>query len=116
MAMEANKEQSDRCVEIGLKYLREGNRDQAIKFFQKAQKMHPSQRVTSKSGFYFDLLTDGEKFAWWRDVDFCTSPFLDLIEKAQNIPTNKEAPQQNGSAASDDYGAFEQYEQSNGAR
>lgn len=39
--MEANKEESERCIEIGRKSLRENNCDKALKFFRKAQKLNP---------------------------------------------------------------------------
>lgn len=41
---EANREESERCAEIGLKYLREGKREKALKFLQKADKLSPSER------------------------------------------------------------------------
>lgn len=42
--MDANKEESDRCIEIAQKYLHEGNHTKALKFLHKAQKLCPSSK------------------------------------------------------------------------
>lgn len=48
--MDANKEESDRCVIIAQKCLREGNRSKALKFLQKAHKLCPtSKKVKGKT-------------------------------------------------------------------
>ncbi|KAK2152811.1 hypothetical protein LSH36_317g03065 [Paralvinella palmiformis] len=43
--MEGNKDESERCISLGLKYLQIGNTDKALKFFIKGEKLYPSRRA-----------------------------------------------------------------------
>lgn len=45
MVVEANKAEAERCVDIALRYAREGNRDKALKFLNKAISLHPLKRA-----------------------------------------------------------------------
>lgn len=42
--MEANKEESERCIEIARKSLKEKNVEKALKFLSKAQKLNPQDK------------------------------------------------------------------------
>lgn len=46
-----NQEQAQKCVEIGLKYLKEGDLQNALRLFQKSHRMHP----TEESKAYIDI-------------------------------------------------------------
>ena len=46
-----NQEQASKCVEIGLKYLKEGDLQNALRLFQKSYRMHP----TEESKAYIDI-------------------------------------------------------------
>ncbi|XP_043535061.1 dnaJ homolog subfamily B member 12a isoform X1 [Chiloscyllium plagiosum] len=43
--MEGNRDEAERCTEIGLNALKHGNREEALKFLRKAQKLYPSENV-----------------------------------------------------------------------
>ena len=43
--MDSNKDESEKCLRIAEKYIRAGDRDKAIKFLNKAQKLYPSERA-----------------------------------------------------------------------
>lgn len=45
--MEGNKDEADRCVEIGITALKTGNTERAEKFFRKAENLYPMQRTKS---------------------------------------------------------------------
>uniref|UniRef100_A0A4W3H5P0 DnaJ heat shock protein family (Hsp40) member B12b n=1 Tax=Callorhinchus milii TaxID=7868 RepID=A0A4W3H5P0_CALMI len=43
--MEGNRDEADRCTEIGLNALKHGKREEALKFLRKAQKLFPTKKV-----------------------------------------------------------------------
>ena len=43
--MDGNKDESEKCVRIAEKYIRGGDRDKAVKFLQKAERLYPSERA-----------------------------------------------------------------------
>ncbi|XP_072138748.1 dnaJ homolog subfamily B member 12a [Mobula birostris] len=43
--MEGNRDEAERCTEIGLNALKRGNREEALKFLRKAQKLYPTDKV-----------------------------------------------------------------------
>lgn len=43
--MDGNKDEANRCIEIGLTALRLGNVDKAKKMFEKAHRLFPSKRA-----------------------------------------------------------------------
>ncbi|XP_076368277.1 dnaJ homolog subfamily B member 12-like [Tachypleus tridentatus] len=43
--MEGNKDESEKCIELALKYLNEGNTEKAMKFLEKAEKLFPTDRA-----------------------------------------------------------------------
>lgn len=47
--MEGNKDEADRCVDIGIAALKTGNIERAEKFFRKAENLYPMQRTKSKN-------------------------------------------------------------------
>lgn len=46
--MEGNKDEAERCVELGEKYMAEGKYDKAEKFLSKAQKLFPTSKAESE--------------------------------------------------------------------
>lgn len=45
--MEANKAEAERCIELAKQHLKDGNRQKALKFLEKAEKLHPSSTIKS---------------------------------------------------------------------
>jgi len=43
--MESNRDEADKCLEIAMRAVREGNRDKAEKFVKKAEKLFPSRKI-----------------------------------------------------------------------
>ena len=43
--MESNRDEADKCLELALKFIREGNKEKAEKFVLKAEKLFPSRRI-----------------------------------------------------------------------
>lgn len=43
--MEVNKEEAERCIELGEKYIKEWNKEKAEKFLHKAERLYPTQRA-----------------------------------------------------------------------
>lgn len=43
--MESNRDEADKCLEIAMRAIREGNRDKAGKFVKKAEKLFPSRKI-----------------------------------------------------------------------
>lgn len=46
-----NQEQAQKCIEIGLKYLKEGELQSALRLFQKSYRMNPSEEAKA----YIDI-------------------------------------------------------------
>ena len=46
--MEVNKDESERCVDIALEAIRNGNVERAEKFLRKADNLFPNQRAKSE--------------------------------------------------------------------
>ncbi|GCC37061.1 hypothetical protein chiPu_0015561 [Chiloscyllium punctatum] len=57
--MEGNRDEAERCTEIGLNALKHGNREEALKFLRKAQKLYPSETVKSEYGGVAAVLSSG---------------------------------------------------------
>ncbi|CAL4068326.1 unnamed protein product [Meganyctiphanes norvegica] len=45
MVHDGNKDEADKCLNLGQKYFKEGNRDKALRFAQKAERLYPSQKA-----------------------------------------------------------------------
>jgi len=43
--MESNRDEADKCLELAMKFIREGNKEKAEKFVRKAGKLFPSRRI-----------------------------------------------------------------------
>ena len=43
--MDGNKDESQKCIDIALKNLRLGQKDKALKFLHKAQRLYPSDKA-----------------------------------------------------------------------
>ena len=43
--MDGNKDEGEKCLRIAEKYIRAGDRDKAVKFLQKAERLYPSARA-----------------------------------------------------------------------
>jgi len=43
--MESNRDEADKCLELALKFIKEGNKMKAEKFVRKAEKLFPSRRI-----------------------------------------------------------------------
>lgn len=43
--MESNRDEADKCLELAMKYIRQGNKDKAERFVRKAEKLFPSRRI-----------------------------------------------------------------------
>lgn len=43
--MESNRDEADKCLELAMKYVREGNKEKAERFVRKAEKLFPSRRI-----------------------------------------------------------------------
>ena len=43
--MDGNKDESEKCIQIALKYVRSGDKEKALKFLGKAQKLYPSKKA-----------------------------------------------------------------------
>ncbi|MPC48226.1 DnaJ subfamily B member 14 [Portunus trituberculatus] len=52
MVHDGNKDEAEKCFNLAQKYFKEGNREKAARFAQKAEKLYPSQ----KSQEFLDLL------------------------------------------------------------
>lgn len=44
MVLEGNKDEAEKCFELSHKYFEQGNREKAVKFSQKAQKLYPCEK------------------------------------------------------------------------
>ena len=43
--MESNRDEADKCLELALKYIKQGNKIKAEKFVRKAEKLYPSRKI-----------------------------------------------------------------------
>ena len=43
--MESNRDEADKCLELALKYIKQGNKIKAEKFVRKAEKLFPSRKI-----------------------------------------------------------------------
>lgn len=53
--MEGNRDEADRCIEIGIKALSEGKIEKAEKFFTKADNLYPTDKAKGESNRTFNL-------------------------------------------------------------
>ena len=53
MVFEGNKDEADKCFQLSQSYFEQGNREKALKFAQKAQRLYPSQKF---KGLFIYLL------------------------------------------------------------
>ena len=53
MVMEGNRDESIKCIKIAQKCIAAGDREKAIKFLNKAQRLFPSQRAKGKISVTF---------------------------------------------------------------
>lgn len=113
--MEGNRDESERCIEIAERKIRDGDYASALKFLKKADKLYPSPAA---KGMFHRLESN---------VLLMTSIFTDLIseiEVALNDEEPKErgrsqtrepsSPKANGSAGSDQHKGHQSRQQSNG--
>merc|ERR1739838_772711 len=45
MVHDGNKDEADKCLNLGQKHFKEGNREKALRFAQKAERLYPSQKA-----------------------------------------------------------------------
>lgn len=43
--MESNRDEADKCLELAMKFIKQGQKDKAEKFVRKAERLFPSQRI-----------------------------------------------------------------------
>ena len=43
--MDGNKDESERCIHLAEKYLRGGDKEKALKFLNKAERLYPSSKA-----------------------------------------------------------------------
>ena len=46
--MDGNKDEAAKCRQLAEKYLKEGNKERALKFLEKSQRLYPSKEVESR--------------------------------------------------------------------
>ncbi len=46
--MDGNKDDSEKCLRLAEKYIRLGDKEKAIKFLNKAERLYPSRRAKGK--------------------------------------------------------------------
>ena len=46
--MDGNKDESERCISLALKYLAAGDTEKALKFINKADRLYPSQKAKGR--------------------------------------------------------------------
>lgn len=46
--MDGNKDEAEKCIEFAEKYMREGNREKAIKLLEKSERLYPTQKAKGK--------------------------------------------------------------------
>ena len=49
--MDGNKDEAIKCRELAEKYIREGNKEKALKFLAKSNKLYPSKEVEGKDKY-----------------------------------------------------------------
>lgn len=49
--MDGNKDEAIKCRELAEKYIREGNKEKALKFLAKSNKLYPSKEVEGKEKY-----------------------------------------------------------------
>lgn len=58
--MEGNRDEAEKCVNIAAKALEAGDKDKALRFLNKAEKLYPTDRAKSKAICKrYDRLTTG---------------------------------------------------------
>lgn len=63
--MDSNKDESEKCLRIAEKYIRAGDRDKAIKFLNKAQKLYPSERARGVWIFALEVIETNVFWSSW---------------------------------------------------
>ena len=58
--MEGNKDESERCIKIAENYARNGDKDKALKFLSKADKLYPSKKARGRHKTHFECINPGE--------------------------------------------------------
>ena len=51
--MESNRDEADKCLELAMKYVRQGNKEKAERFVRKAEKLFPSRRIQEVVKIFF---------------------------------------------------------------
>jgi len=46
--MDGNKDEAEKCIELAEKYMREGNREKAVKLLEKSERLYPTQKAKGK--------------------------------------------------------------------
>lgn len=46
--MEGNRDEAEKCLNIAVKVLEDGNKDKALKFLYKAEKLYPTKKAKGK--------------------------------------------------------------------
>lgn len=44
--MDGNKDESEKCISIALKYIRTGDKEKALKYLYKAERLYPSKNAS----------------------------------------------------------------------
>lgn len=50
MKMEGNRDEAEKCINIATKSLSVGDKEKALKFLNKAEKLYPTTRAKGRSG------------------------------------------------------------------
>jgi len=58
--MESNKDEADKCLELALKFIRQGQREKAEKFVRKAERLYPSSRIQEVLNLIQNMGSDPE--------------------------------------------------------
>jgi len=81
--MESNRDEADKCLELAMKYIRQGNKDKAERFVRKAEKLFPSRRIQEVLNLVERMGTEGE--------DKTDLPRERVRERSQEQHDNEEA-------------------------
>ena len=53
--MDGNKDESERCIKIAQKYYSDGDKERAIKFLNKAERLYPTEKAKGEGRCAFNL-------------------------------------------------------------
>ncbi|RWS25783.1 dnaJ subfamily B member 12-like protein [Leptotrombidium deliense] len=84
LKMDGNKDDSEMCFNLAIRFIKEGEKEKALKYLLKAQRLYPSQKIKGLNVILYSL----------RDVNFgkrCITLycFVDLIETLETMTNGK---------------------------